>query len=233
MFSKFNGGVLNTIPNETIDLLSVASLVKNNPEQEKILEIRALRANNIVDIDGNELFKIKKKKISNLTVNAVLRKRSLKEPGEFQSNFQFPSGYIFIDIDIKDITKTPELKSSFIQMYGDKVSFVCYSCSMGGISAFIKYTGISFSNENEYEIIRSYIVDTHFPEFKSKIDTNTEGIAQIWLISYDPSPYENYSNVIVLPSDLLKRNVGNSKEGEVVSIKDKKCKNQCNSGGGD
>lgn len=233
MFSKFNGGVSNTIPNETIDLLSVASLVKNNPEQKKILKIRSLRANNVVDIDGNELFKIEKKKISNLTVNAVLRQRSLKKPGEFQSNFQFPSGYIYIDVDIDDITKTPELKSAFIEKYGDKVSFVCYSCSMGGISAFIKYTGVSFSNENEYEIVRSYIVNTHFSEIKSKIDTNAEGIGQIWFISFDALPYENYSNVIVLPSDLLSKKVGNKKAGEVISIKDKKCKTQCNSEGGD
>lgn len=233
MFSKFNGGVLNTIPNETIDLLSVASLVKNNPEQEKILEIRALRANNFFDSKGKGLYKNKKKETTNISVNAVLRERSLKDPDKFASNFLFPSGYIFFDIDTKDITKTPELKIDFIEKYGDKVSFVCYSCSMGGISAFIKYTGVSFSNENEYETVRSYIINTHFPEFKSKIDANTEGIGQIWFISYDPSPYENYSNVIVLPSDLLSKKVGNNKAGEVISIKDKKCKTQCNSEGGD
>jgi len=49
------------------------------------------------------LYKKKKKKISYLTTNAILKKRALSKPGEFESNFLFPSGYIFFDIDVADI----------------------------------------------------------------------------------------------------------------------------------
>jgi hypothetical protein len=203
MFSKYNGGITNIFPNETIDLLSVSHLIKNNPEKDKILEIRDLRTRNLKDARGNDLYKVKKEKLSYLTVNAVLRKRSLKETEEFESNFMFPSGYIYLDFDRKDITKTPEFKRQFIEMYGDKVSLVSYSSSMGGISVFVKYSGVCFKSELEYEVLRNYIIETHFTKIKSEIDSNTEGIGQCWYIPIDENPYENYSNVIIIPPTIF------------------------------
>lgn len=202
MFSKYNGGINNIFPNETIDLLSVSHLVKNNPEKDQIIEIRNIRAK-YPGAKGKRLIKSRKQKLSYLTVNAVLKKRSLKRPGEFELNFGFPSGYIYFDLDITDITKTPELKRQFIEMYGDKVSFVTYSVSMGGISVLIKYSGVSFKSEKEYEVLRNYIIENHFPKLKSKIDSSTEGIGQAWIIPFDANPYENYGNVILVPPTIF------------------------------
>lgn len=230
MFSKYNGGIKNIIPNETIDLLSVGHLVKNNPEEDKIIEVRDLRAQDVKDDRGHQLYKVKKEGISYLTVNAVLRKRSLKEIGEFESNFVFPSGYIYIDIDTKDVTKTPEFKRQFIEMYGDKVSFVSYSVSMGGISAFVKYSGVNFKSEEEYQVLRNHIIDTHFPKLKPEIDSNTEGIGQCWYIPSDKHPYENYSNVIFIPSTIFDHL--NNKSSTSKKNIETKGKNQCKMKGG-
>ena len=46
MFSFFNNGITQTIPTKVIDLTSVVQLVKNNPNKDRISEIRVLRANN-------------------------------------------------------------------------------------------------------------------------------------------------------------------------------------------
>ena len=46
MFSFFNNGITQTIPTKVIDLTSVIQLVKNNPNKDRISEIRKLRANN-------------------------------------------------------------------------------------------------------------------------------------------------------------------------------------------
>ena len=227
MFSKFNGGIRNIFPDETIDLPSVGHLVKNNPEKDRILEVRDLRASDVKDDRGNPLYKVKKRGISYLTVNAILKKRSLKQLGEFESNFVFPSGYIYFDIDCKDITITPDFKRQFIEMYGDKVSFVSYSVSMGGISAFIKYSGVSFKNEVEFEAIRNYIIETHFPKLKPKIDTNTEGIGQAWFIPYDENPYENYNNVILIPPRIFDHLANNYEESKKRIDLKYKPKNQC------
>jgi hypothetical protein len=225
MFSIFYGGIKNIFPNEIIDLLSVSYLVKNNPEEDKIIEIRDLRARDVRDKNGNELYKLKKDEISYLTVNAILRKRSLIEPGEFELNFLFSSGYIYFDIDRKDITKTPELKRQFIEMYGDKVSFVSYSVSMGGISAIIKYSGVSFKSEEEYKVLRNYIIETHFPKLKSEIDSKTEGIGQCWFIPSDKDPYENYSNVILIPPTIFDHL--NNKSDTSKKNTERKGKTQC------
>lgn len=227
MFSKFNGGVKKTIKDEVIDLSTLVKGIKNNPEKNRILEIRELRKNNVLDKHGNELFKIEKKKLSIITTNAVVNRRSLKEAGDFEQNFICPSGFIYFDLDLKDINDTPAFKADFIKKYGDKVSLVSYSSSMGGISVFVKYTGVSFSNEEQFEIIRNYIIDTHFSDIYNLVDKRTEGISQIWFIPYDPEVFYDFDNVLQLPKDLfLRYNDKNVFESEKPL---KKCKVQYNS----
>ena len=227
MFSKFIGGVEKTKKDEVIDLSTLARGIKNNPEKDKILEIRDLRKNNVLDKHGNKLFKIKKKKLSIITTNAVVNRRSLKDAVDFQQNFICPSGFIYFDLDLKDIKDTPTLKADFIKKFGDKVSLVSYSSSMGGISVFVKYTGVSFSNEEQFEIIRSYIIDTHFSDIYNLVDKKTEGISQIWFIPYDPEVFYDFENVIELPKDLFQnysdKNIFESEKPL------KKCKVQYNS----
>ena len=203
MFSKFIGGVEKTRKDEIIDLSTLVKGIKNNPEKDKILEIRDLRKNNVLDKNGKELFKLKKKKLSIITTNAVVNKRSLKDADDFEQNFICPSGFIYFDLDLKDINDTHALKADFIKKYGNKVSLVSYSSSMGGISVFVKYTGVSFANEEQFEIIRRYIIDTHFSDIYNLIDKKTEGISQIWFIPYDPEVFYDYDNVLDLPKDLF------------------------------
>lgn len=225
MFSKFNGGINNIFPNETIDLLTVSHLVKNNPEKDQIIEIRNIRAKH-PGAKGKGLVKSRKKKLSNLTVSGIVKIRSLSGPGEFESNFISPSGYIFFDIDKDDVSKTPDFKRKFIEKYGDKASFVCYSSSMGGISVFIKYSGIVFRNISEFETLRQYIIETHFAEIKDEIDPSTEGVGQTWYISVDENPHENYKSIIKIPPDLFYNNSSNAQVEE--PNKTKRSKNQYN-----
>ena len=75
---------------------------------------------------------------------------------------------------------------------------------MGGISIFVKYAGVSFSNEDQFDIIRSYIIDTHFSDIYNLVDKKTEDISQIWFISYDPAVFYNYDNVISFTKEILK-----------------------------
>jgi hypothetical protein len=225
MFSKFIGGVEKTRKDEVIDLSTLVKGIKNNPEKDKILEIRDLRKNNVLDKNGKELFKLKKKKLSIITTNAVVNKRSLKNADDFEQNFICPSGFIYFDLDLKDINDTHALKADFIKKYGNKVSLVSYSSSMGGISVFVKYTGVSFANEEQFEIIRRYIIDTHFSDIYNLIDKKTEGISQIWFIPYDPEVFYDYDNVLDLPKDLFL----DYKKVIDIGKAPKKCKVQYNS----
>jgi hypothetical protein len=130
-------------------------------------------------------------------------------------------------LDFEDINDTPAFKTNFIEKYGDKVSLVSYSSSMGGLSIFVKYAGVSFSNEDQFDIIRSYIIDTHFSDIYNLVDKKTEDISQIWFISYDPAVFYNYDNVLDLPKDLfLEYENKNVFESEKIP---KKCKVQYNS----
>jgi len=98
---------------------------------------------------------------------------------------------------------------------------------MGGISVFIKYSGISFTNEKEFDIIRRYIIDTYFSEISDLIDKKTEGISQIWFVPFDPEVYYNYENIIDLPIELF--NEYDIKPEFEDKIKPKLCKVQYNS----
>lgn len=111
MFSFFNDGITQTVPTKVIDLTSVVQLVKNNPNKDRISEIRELRANN------NQEYKTEKKKLPIITVNAVVKKRGFDNP----ENVEFQSGYIYFDIDKNTLEEVKSLKQEVyikIQRYG-------------------------------------------------------------------------------------------------------------------
>ena len=111
MFSFFNNGITQTVPTKLIDLTSVIQLVKNNPNKDRISEIRELRANN------NHNYKTEKKKLPIITVNAVVKKRGFDNP----ENVKFQSGYIYFDIDKNTLEEVKNLKQEVyikIQRYG-------------------------------------------------------------------------------------------------------------------
>jgi len=105
MFSFFNDGITQTVPTKVIDLTSVVQLVKNNPNKDRISEIRELRANN------NQEYKTEKKKLPIITVNAVVKKRGFDNP----ENVEFQSGYIYFDIDKNTLEEVKNLKQEFYQ----------------------------------------------------------------------------------------------------------------------
>lgn len=105
MFSFFNDGITQTIPTKVIDLTSVIQLVRNNPNKDRISEIRKLRANN------NHNYKTEKKKLPIITVNAVVKKRGFDNP----ENVDFQSGYIYFDIDKNTLEEVKNLKQEFYQ----------------------------------------------------------------------------------------------------------------------
>lgn len=105
MFSFFNDGITQTVPTKVIDLTSVVQLVKNNPNKDRISEIRELRANN------NQEYKTEKKKLPIITVNAVVKKRGFDNP----ENVDFQSGYIYFDIDKNTLEEVKNLKQEFYQ----------------------------------------------------------------------------------------------------------------------
>ena len=151
MFSFFNDGITQTVPTKVIDLTSVVQLVRNNPNKDRISGIREFRANN------NQNYKTEKKKLPIITVNAVVKKRGFDNP----ENVVFQSGYIYFDIDKNTLEEVKSLKQEFISKYKDMVSFVCYSSSMGGISVFVKYDGVTISNKEEFKVLRKYIIENH------------------------------------------------------------------------
>ena len=202
MFSFFNNGITQTIPTKVIDLTSVIQLVKNNPNKDRISEIRKLRANN------NHNYKTEKKKLPIITVNAVVKKRGFDNP----ENVEFQSGYIYFDIDKNTLEEVKNLKQEFISKYKDMVSFVCYSSSMGGISVFVKYDGVTISNKEEFKVLRKYIIENHFPELSSEIDSNAEDFGRVWFVSYDPDCFFNINNVIQIPNDFFTKSNTEKKE---------------------
>ena len=105
MFSFFNDGITQKVPTKVIDLTSVVQLVKNNPNKDRISEIRELRANN------NQEYKTEKKKLPIITVNAVVKKRGFDNP----ENVQCQSGYIYFDIDKNTLEEVKNLKQEFYQ----------------------------------------------------------------------------------------------------------------------
>ena len=92
---------------------------------------------------------------------------------------------------------------------------------MGGISVFVKYDGVTISNKEEFKVLRKYIIENHFPELSSEIDSNAEDFGRVWFVSYDPDCFFNINNVMQIPNDLFTKN-------NTEKIEEEKCLNQCN-----
>ncbi|MHA8058324.1 hypothetical protein [Aquirufa nivalisilvae] len=189
MFSYFNGGIKNIYPKRHIDLPTLVSLIKNNPEKLKIEKVRELRR---TGMDYDTL----KKSLPNVTPNCLLKIRKLKDA---DYNLIAPSSYIYFDID--DYPNSQKLKDRFIDEYGHLASLVCISCSGGGISIFFKVSN-HLKIENDFLIARQYIIDNIL--VNEKIDNNAGGIARAMFISSDPDLFYNYENELDIPVELFK-----------------------------
>lgn len=183
MFSYFHDGITETNCTRYIDLQGLVSITKNNPEAEKISEIRNMRLNG-ADLD----YKLLKSQLSYITPNCMLKKRSL-DGENFNVNFIQSSGYIYFDFDVNN---ADEYKQYFIEKYGRLVSFVCLSSSKGGIAVLFKIKNpITKDNFNE---IRDYLINNIL--VGEPIDNNAGGIGRAMFNSFDPEVYVNYENEI-------------------------------------
>jgi len=85
MFSYFNGGITNTIPQKQINFSKLIQLITNNPHRTLINQIRLLRH------QGNQEYKVLKKKLPYITPNCLVKERCIKMEEDFQTNFISPS----------------------------------------------------------------------------------------------------------------------------------------------
>lgn len=195
MFSIFKNGINNVYAEKQPIILSdLAKLIRNNTAAETINQLRQMRLN------GDQTYKELKRDLAYITPNCVLKKRSLKESSEFDTNFINFSGYIYFDFDVPNPI---QFKQEFIQKYKDIVSLVCISSGGGGISVLVK-VNLELTKDN-FQNAWEYIVSEGFKDKSSIVDTKTKDIGRAMFISSDPNVFVNHENELLInPTDLLK-----------------------------
>jgi transcriptional regulator with XRE-family HTH domain len=212
MFSYFEKGITNLIPSKTIDLAQLVKLIKTNPKQSLVNEIRELR------LKGDQTYKKKKTFLNYITPNCSVKKRSLKEEEDYTKNFIASSSYIYFDFD--DVVNAKEYKEYFISKYGHLVSLVCLSSGAGGISVLFKITNI-IDNNNFYDVWE-IIKTTYLKE--EQVDIKCKNIGRAMYLPYDTEPFVNYENEITVDIPLSKEK-NTSKKQLNQSILNKKYNN--------
>lgn len=186
MFSYFEKGITNLIPSKTIDLAQLVKLIKTNPKQSLINEIRELR------LKGDQTYKKKKTFLNYITPNCSVKKRSLKEDEDYTKNFIAPSSYIYFDFD--GVVNAQEYKEYFIEKHGHLISLVCISSGAGGIAVLFKLTN-TVDNTNFFDIwetIRTTILK------EEQVDIICKNLGRTMYLSYDTEPFVNYENEITV-----------------------------------
>lgn len=195
MFSIFKNGI-NKIyaEKQPIILSDLAKLIRSNPAAPTINQIRQMRKN------GDQTYKELKRDLAYITPNCVIKKRSLKDGSEYDTNFLNFSGYIYFDFDV---TNAYEFKQQFIQKYKHIVSLVCISSGGGGISVLVK-VNIDLTKEN-FLSVWEYITSEVFKDESSIVDPKTKDIGRAMFISSDPDVFVSHDNELLInPTDLLK-----------------------------
>ena len=128
-YSYFENGIKDVNPKKNIDFPQLIKLIRNNPKQSLIEQIRMLRLN------GDDYYKTLKDTLPNITPNCIVSKRSLKG-NKIDINLKVFSQYIYFDIDEPRV----DYKNYIIEKYGHLISMVCTSSSAGGVSLLFKIT---------------------------------------------------------------------------------------------
>ena len=202
MFSYFKDGIKDTHPQKVIDLPELVNIIKNNPNQRKIEQIRLLKSL------GDENYKELKRELPHITPNCVVKERDL-EHDMFSYNFLFSSSYIYFDIDY--IPDVQHFKSEFIQKYGHQVALVCISSGGDGLSILFKVAN-AITDKDQFNLVREEIRNSILKD--EDIDPSCIDIGRAMFISYDPDVYFNYDNKI----DVSIRNTALNKKGISKSI---------------
>ncbi len=183
MFSYFQNGITDIIPQKIIDLSSLVKTIKNNPERTLIEWIRILRK------EDKEEYKELKRTLPYITPNCSVNQRKLSGE-DLTKNLICFSQYIFFDID----TPGKEYKQYIIKKYGHQLSMICTSSSGGGVSLLFKVTNtITKDNfESIWHNIRTNIL------LDENVDEKCKDIGRCMFISYDPQIFYNYDNEITV-----------------------------------
>ena len=220
MFTIFNGGIKNTQFSRIITFDDLCQIIKFNKDRDKIIQIRKERIARLLDKNGYPLFKTTKKSMPYITPNGVITTRNLSN---FQ-NFLQSSGYIYLDIDVCDISNVESYKKWFIDKFNHLVALVCISISGGGLSVLIRVDK-DFKNPQEFDDAREFIINKHFPEIN--FDADADGIGRAMFLSYDADLFINKESCISLnDSKIFKNSRSNSK-------REKPEKQYIHSGGGE
>lgn len=195
MFSIFKNGITKIYPEKQPIILSdLAKLIRNNPAAEIINKLRQMR------LTSDQTYKELKRNLAYITPNCVVKKRSLKDGSEYDTNFINFSGYIYFDFDVPNAI---QFKQEFIQKYKHIVSLVCISSGGGGISVLVK-VNIDLTKEN-FQSVWEYITSEVFKDELSLVDPKTKDIGRAMFISSDPDVFVSHDNeVLINPTDLLK-----------------------------
>lgn len=217
MFSYFRDGIKDKHPQQTIDLPELVRIIKNNPNQSKIEQIRLLKK------EGDKRYKELKSELPNITPNCVVKERNL-DVDLFSANFLFSSKYIYFDFDSKpDILM---FKTEFIKKYGHQASLVCISSGGDGLSVLFK-VGITINNKEDFEQAREYIRTTILKD--EVVDPKCSDIGRAMFISSDPDVFYNYDNILSIDTRItfqIKKSInqpissgrGNNRLNETFSI---------------
>jgi len=185
VFSYFDRGIKNTIPNKIIDLPELVYIIKTNNRKDDVGLVRTLKSN------GDNNYKRIKETLPNITPHCIVKKRCLRDV-DFESNFISASGYVYIDID--NIEDAAELKRDLILEYGDKANLICLSAGGNGIAMLFRLTN-TITQEN-FNTLRSELIHSLLSSIK--VDRNSGGLGRAMFISYDPEVWYNYDNRITL-----------------------------------
>jgi hypothetical protein len=197
-FSYFDGGIKNTVPQQSINLVQLVGFITNHPNTGLIDTIRSLREQN------DKYYKTLKGYLPYVTPNCTVSERKLT--GDLiNTNLKSFSQYLYFDIDI-DIEKNNvyDYKRYIIERYGHLLSMVCVSSSLGGVSLLFHVTN-TITTEN-FDSMRGYIIDSIL--YDEVTDPNCSDIGRPMFLSYDTEVYVNYDNSITIDDSLLTNKKG-------------------------
>ena len=211
MFSFFEDGITDTECKKIIGLPELRQLIRNNPNVEKIAELRHLRK------IGDDSYKVLKSRLPNITPNCIVTKRNLDDKHINQTFRQF-SQYLYFDFDNQ--SNPQEYKRYFIEKYGHLVSMVCISSGYGGITALFKVRNqLTLDNfDVVWDKVRNTILSGE------TVDPNCTGIGRAMFISHDPDVYCNFDNEInveisVVINDKDEKRVNQSKTCNEINFR--------------
>lgn len=186
-FSYFEGGIKNTTPKKEITLNELILLVKDPNKSDYFDYLRKLKVEDEVN------YKKEKKKLPYITPPSLLKKRKLTTSKDFETNFIKFSGYVYFDLD--SIENPEKIKKSFIENFPTTFSFICLSSSGKGLSFFIQIN-YPISSKQGYKDVWVFLKEKFFSGYD--MDENVNDIGRSMFIGYDPNPYFNSENLVVI-----------------------------------